>query len=217
MPLIDPGDKAPRFDLPDQNGKARSLKDYAGRIVVLMFYPKDDTPTCTVEACNFRDHHPDFSKVKATILGISPDDSESHKKFDRTHALGFTLLADTGRTSEGAPIVCDAYGVWQNKVMFGRRYKGVVRTTYLIDKNGIVRHRWDHVKVAGHVPAVLAAVKHLLGIEPAPGATRNGTSHRAPPGRAARGKEPAARVSLSKSPAGATHRKPRRVRGRTKP
>ncbi len=161
MSLIDVGTKAPAFTLTDQNGKHHSLSDYHGRTVVLYFYPKDNTSGCTVEACQFRDHQPDFSKIKAVVLGISPDDESSHRTFADTHRLTFPLLADTGRDEAGNPSACHAYGVWQAKAMYGKSYKGVVRTTYLIDPEGVVRHRWDNVKVVGHVPQVLAAVKEL--------------------------------------------------------
>jgi len=160
MPLIEEGKKAPAFSLPDQSGTNRALKDFAGKPLVLYFYPKDDTSGCTAQACDFRDAAPDFKKLKATVLGISPDDDKSHTKFVAKNKLNFTLLADSpGR--DGTPKVCDRFGVWQEKSMYGKKYMGVVRTTYLIDASGKVVKRWDKVKVPGHVEEVLAAIKEL--------------------------------------------------------
>ena len=155
MPLINEGQKAPAFSVPDQSGKTHSLKDYAGRPLVLYFYPKDDTPGCTTEACNFRDALPDFSKVKATVLGVSVLDSGSKAKFAKKHSLNFPLLADPHHA------VADKYGAWQEKSMYGRKYMGVARITYLIDASGKVAKRWDKVSVSKHADEVLAAVKAL--------------------------------------------------------
>jgi thioredoxin-dependent peroxiredoxin len=155
MPLIDEGRKAPAFSLHDQSGKVHSLKDYAGRPVVLYFYPKDDTPGCTTEACSFRDALPDFSKVKATVLGVSVLDTASKAKFATKHSLNFPLLADPDHA------VADKYGAWQEKSMYGRKYMGVARITYLIDASGTVAKRWDKVSVSTHADEVLAAVKAL--------------------------------------------------------
>ena len=155
MPLIDEGKKAPAFSLRDQEGKAHSLKDYAGRPVVLYFYPKDDTPGCTTEACNFRDALPDFSKVKATVLGVSVLDTTSKAKFAAKHKLNFPLLADEDHA------VADKYGAWQEKSMYGRKYMGIARITYLIDGAGTVAKRWDKVSVGTHSDEVLQAVKDL--------------------------------------------------------
>jgi len=160
MPLVELGRKAPAFSLKDQDGKAHRLSDFAGQPVVLYFYPKDDTSGCTAEACAFRDLRPDFAKVDAVVLGVSPDDERSHRKFVDKHALNFTLLADVAPEG-GEPAICAKYGVWQEKSMYGRKYMGVVRTTYLIDAAGKVAQRWDAVKVPGHAEAVLAAVKAL--------------------------------------------------------
>jgi peroxiredoxin Q/BCP len=159
MALIDPRRKAPIFTLKDQYNKSHNLKDYLGRIVVLYFYPKDATTGCTNEACQFRELFPDFTKIKGVILGVSPDGAESHLRFASEHQLPFTLLSDS--LVRGVPSVCDAYGVWQEKSMYGRRYMGVVRTTYLIDADGRVARRWDRVSVGGHAPEVLKAVKLL--------------------------------------------------------
>jgi peroxiredoxin Q/BCP len=168
MPLIDEGRKAPTFTLSDQDGGKHAMKDYLGRPVVLYFYPKDDTSGCTKEACQFRDAMPNFEKLDAAVFGVSPDDEKSHAKFAEKHGLNFTLLADPPKKKrdapehdKGTPAVCEKYGVWQEKSMYGRTYMGVVRTTYLIDVNGKVAKRWDKVKVPGHADAVLQAVKAL--------------------------------------------------------
>jgi len=158
MPLIDPGRKAPAFTLADQHGEKHRLSDYAGRPVVLYFYPKDDTSGCTREACQFRDALPGFEKTGAAVFGISPDSVESHAKFAERHDLTFPLLADP-KDAEGTPKVCDKYGVWQEKSMYGRKYMGVARTTYLIAPDGKVIRRWDKVKVPGHADAVLEALR----------------------------------------------------------
>ena len=155
MPLIEPGRKAPAFSLRDQQGKTHSLKDYAGRPVVLYFYPKDDTPGCTTEACGFRDALPDFSKVKAAVLGVSVLDTASKAKFAAKHKLTFPLFADEDHA------VAETYGAWQEKSMYGRKYMGVARITYLIDGDGKVARRWDKVSVATHADEVLAAVREL--------------------------------------------------------
>jgi peroxiredoxin Q/BCP len=155
MPLIDPGKKAPAFKLKDQNGKIHSLADYAGRPVVLYFYPKDDTPGCTTETCEFRDTLPKFEASKAVVLGASILDEASKAKFAAKHHVTFPLLADADNA------VAEKYGVWQEKSQYGRTYMGIVRTTYLIGSDGRVAHRWDKVKVEGHAAEVLAAVKEL--------------------------------------------------------
>ncbi len=155
MPLVDEGKKAPAFSLKDQDGKTHSLKDYAGHPLVLYFYPKDDTPGCTTEACSFRDALPDFSKVKATVLGVSVLGTDSKAKFAKKHGLNFPLLADEDHA------VADKYGAWQEKSMYGRKYMGVARITYLIDGDGKVARRWDKVSVGSHADEVLAAVKSM--------------------------------------------------------
>jgi peroxiredoxin Q/BCP len=160
MPLIEVGRKAPAFKLNDAKGDAHSLKDLAGKAVVLYFYPKDDTSGCTKQACEFRDEKARFTRAKAVVLGVSPDDEKSHGKFIDKHDLNFTLLADP-KNSKGDPRVCEKYGVWQEKSMYGRKYMGVVRTTYLIDPAGKVVRRWDKVKVTDHAQEVLDAVKAL--------------------------------------------------------
>ena len=155
MPLVEPGRKAPAFALPDQDGKLHRLKDYAGRPLILYFYPKDDTPGCTKEACAFRDALPDFKKGKAAVLGVSVLDVASKAKFARKHALNFPLLADPQHE------LADKYGAWKKKRLYGRTYMGVARVTYLIGPTGTVARRWDDVKVDGHAADVLRAVDEL--------------------------------------------------------
>jgi peroxiredoxin Q/BCP len=155
MPLIDPGKKAPAFTLKDQNGQIHALADYAGRPVVLYFYPKDDTPGCTTETCEFRDTLPRFETSNAAVLGASILDEASKAKFAAKHHVTFPLLADADHA------VAEKYGVWQEKSQYGRTYMGIVRTTYLIGPDGRVARRWDKVKVEGHAAEVLAAVKEL--------------------------------------------------------
>ena len=155
MSLIDPGKKAPAFSLPDQEGTQHSLADYAGRPVVIYFYPKDDTPGCTKESCAFQENLPKFQKSKAAVLGVSVLDSASKAKFADKYGLKFPLLADEDHST------IEKYGVWQEKSMYGKKYMGVARTTYLIDSDGKVVRRWDGVKVDGHAEDVLAAVQQL--------------------------------------------------------
>lgn len=152
MPLVEPGRKAPAFSLPDQDGTTRRLGDYAGRPLILYFYPKDDTPGCTREACAFRDALPAFKKGKAAVLGVSVLDAASKAKFARKHKLNFPLLADPEHE------VADRYGAWQKKSLYGRTYMGVARLTYLIGPDGAVVRRWANVKVDGHAADVLRAV-----------------------------------------------------------
>jgi len=152
---VDVGKKAPDFKLPTDGGGTVSLKALRGKPVVLYFYPKDDTPGCTTEACGFRDNLPKFKRVKAEVIGISRDPVKSHDKFKAKYELPFTLASDEeGKASE-------AYGTWVQKSLYGRKYMGMERATFLIDAEGVVRHVWRKVKVAGHVEEVLAAVKEL--------------------------------------------------------
>ena len=153
MAVIEPGKKAPAFSLNDQDGKTHRLSDYVGRPVVLYFYPKDDTPGCTKEACAFRDNLPRFKSSKAVVFGVSILDEASKARFADKYNLNFSLLADEDHA------VAEKYGVWQKKSLYGRSFMGNVRTTYLIDRNGRVAKRWDNVKVDGHAEAVLAAVR----------------------------------------------------------
>ena len=155
MPLIEPGRKAPAFSLNDQDGSTHRLSDYAGRPLVLYFYPKDDTSGCTAEACAFRDNLPKFAKSKAAVLGVSILDEASKAKFAKKYDLTFPLLADADHQ------VADKYGAWQKRSMYGRSYMGIARTTYLIGPDGKVVQRWDKVKVDGHAEEVLAAAQAI--------------------------------------------------------
>jgi peroxiredoxin Q/BCP len=155
MPLIDPGRKAPAFSLSDQNGTTHRLADYAGRPVVLYFYPKDDTPGCTKEACAFRDNLPRFDTAKAVVLGISGQNEASKAKFAQKYDLTFPLLADENYE------VAEKYGAWQKKWLYGRTFMGLSRTTYLIGPDGKVVKRWDKVKVDKHAEEVLKEVERL--------------------------------------------------------
>ena len=152
---IQAGDKAPDFTLPTDGGGSVSLSQLRGKPVVIYFYPKDDTTGCTAEACGFRDSFPDYGKTGATVIGVSRDPVAAHDKFKKKYQLPFTLGADT----EGK--VTEAYGVWVEKSMYGRKYMGIERATFLIDKTGVVRNVWHKVKVPGHVGEVLKAVKAL--------------------------------------------------------
>lgn len=152
---VDVGDKAPSFTLPADGGGKVSLKDFKGQTVVLYFYPKDDTSGCTAEACAFRDALPDFSKVDAEIVGISKDPVKKHDKFKEKYELNFPLASD----EDGA--VCEAYGTWVEKSMYGRKYMGIERSTFLIDGKGVVRNVWRKVKVPGHADEVLKAAAAL--------------------------------------------------------
>jgi peroxiredoxin Q/BCP len=160
MPLIDVGRPAPPFSLPDQRGKTRSLSDYQGRAVVLFFYPEDDTPVCTGEACQFRDHHDAFAKIKTVVLGISPQGVDSHKAFADKHGLTYTLLVDEPGP-DGVPPMSAAYGTWGEKNMYGRIVVSMLRTTYLIAPDGTVARRWDRVRTPGHAEKVLEAARAL--------------------------------------------------------
>ena len=152
MALIEPGKKAPAFALKDQNGNVHRLSDYAGRPVVLYFYPKDDTPGCTKEACDFQANLSTYKPTKAAILGVSILDEKSKAKFATKYGLTFPLLADPDHE------IADKYGVWQEKSRYGRKYMGIARTTYLIGPDGKVAKRWDNVKVDGHAEAVADAL-----------------------------------------------------------
>jgi len=155
MPLIDPGAKAPAITLKDQDGQAQTLAGCAGRPVVLYFYPKDDTSGCTQEACDFQASLPRFKKSKAVVLGVSILGEASKAKFAAKHGLTFPLLADEDHA------VAEKYGVWTQRSLYGRKFMGIARTTYLIGADGRVARRWDKVKVAGHADEVLAAVTAL--------------------------------------------------------
>jgi thioredoxin-dependent peroxiredoxin len=152
---VEVGDKAPDFTLPADGGGRVSLKELKGKTVVLYFYPRDDTPGCTAEACAFRDSLPDFSKVKATVVGISRDSVASHDKFKKKFKLPFPLVSDE------AGKVTEAYGAWVEKSMYGKKYMGIERATFLIDAKGTVRKIWRKVKVDGHAEDVLKAAEDL--------------------------------------------------------
>ena len=150
---IEINDKAPEFTSLDQNGKNISLKDYKGKWVVLYFYPRADTPGCTIEACGFRDSFGKIEKSGAVVLGVSPDQPKAQKKFEEKYNLPFTLLADADKT------ICNAYGVIQEKNMYGKKVMGVARTTFIIGPNGKVRHIFRKVKPEGHPDEVLEYLK----------------------------------------------------------
>lgn len=149
---ISAGIPAPAFSVPDETGTVRSLDDFRGKYVVLYFYPKDDTPGCTTEACNFRDDYSAYEKAGVIILGVSPDSPKSHTKFKQKFNLPFSLLADEDHA------ICEAYGVWAQKKFMGREYMGVLRTTFLIDPEGRVVKVFEDVKPADHSAEVLAAL-----------------------------------------------------------
>ncbi|MEN2990803.1 thioredoxin-dependent thiol peroxidase [Tistrella sp. BH-R2-4] len=153
--MIEEGAKAPAFTMPTDGGGEISLAALKGKRVVLYFYPRDDTPGCTKEACAFRDMHPDLQSLDAVVIGVSKDTTASHDKFKAKYELPFTLAADT----DGA--VCEAYGVWVEKNMYGRKSMGIERATVLIDETGTIRRIWRKVKVDGHAEAVKAAIEAL--------------------------------------------------------
>ena len=150
--MLEVGTKAPDFELPDQNGKMHKLSDYAGKKVILYFYPKDNTPGCTKQACGFSERYPQFLEKGAVVLGVSKDSVASHKRFEEKQNLAFTLLSDPERKA------IEAYGVWQEKKMCGKTGMGVVRTTYLIDENGIIVKAMDKVKAADNPQQMLEAL-----------------------------------------------------------
>lgn len=151
MPITE-GIQAPDFTLADENGKLRSLSEFKGQPVILYFYPKDDTPGCTTEACNFRDDYAEYTKAGVTILGVSPDSPKSHTKFKQKFNLPFSLLADEEHE------ICELYGVWGKKKFMGREYDGVFRTTFLIDSAGLIQKVFENVKPDGHSQEILAAL-----------------------------------------------------------
>lgn len=156
--LIEPGLKAPAFFLPDQNGNKHRLSAYKGQTVILYFYPRDNTSGCTTEACEFRDIMPRFNKLDIPVFGISPDSSKSHKLFADKFNLNFILLADE-KNDNNTPPICDKYGVWQEKKMYGKSYQGIVRTTYIIGIDGKIMHRFDKVKPQGHAENILSILR----------------------------------------------------------
>ncbi|WP_303857189.1 thioredoxin-dependent thiol peroxidase [Aminicella lysinilytica] len=150
--MLETGTKAPAFELPDQDGKLHKLEDYRGKKVILYFYPKDNTPGCTKQACGFSDRYPQFMENGAVILGVSKDSVASHKKFADKYGLVFTLLADPERK------VIETYDVWKEKKNFGKVSMGVVRTTYLIDEDGIIIKANDKVKAADDPEKMLGEI-----------------------------------------------------------
>jgi thioredoxin-dependent peroxiredoxin len=155
MMPISAGIKAPDFTLPDETGAVRKLSDYQGKPIVLYFYPKDDTPGCTKEACNFRDDYSAYQQADVEILGVSPDSPKAHTKFKQKYNLPFTLLADQEHK------VCELYGVWGLKKRYGREYYGVFRTTFLIDPQGQIVKVFENVKPADHSAEILESLQGL--------------------------------------------------------
>ena len=155
MSTVEVGQKAPDFCLPNQDDVEICLRDLKGKWVVLYFYPKDNTPGCTTEACEFTEAAPDFSSLDAVIIGVSPDSTKKHRNFIEKKNLGITLLSDESTD------MMQKYGVWQLKKNYGREYMGVVRSTFMIDPEGIVRAKWEKVRVKGHVQAVKEKLQEL--------------------------------------------------------
>jgi len=155
MPL-EIGSSAPNVELPGDAGQFYKLSDYLGQKVILYFYPKDDTSGCTTEACGFRDQLQDFNNLNTAVFGISRDSPQSHDKFKSKYKLTFPLLSDV----DG--VACTAYGTWVEKSMYGKKYFGIERSTFLIDEKGIIRHIWRKVKVAGHVKEVLETLPQKI-------------------------------------------------------
>jgi len=153
--MIEQGQQAPDFTLPDQDGRPVSLSDYTGQTVVLYFYPKADTPGCTTQACGIRDHSTEYADAGATVLGVSPDPVKAVKKFHGGQSLNFTLLADEDHA------VCDLYGVWAEKSMYGKKYWGAMRSTFVIDTGGTVVHVIEKASPKTHAADVLAALEEL--------------------------------------------------------
>jgi peroxiredoxin Q/BCP len=153
MPKLAAGDRAPAFTLPDQDGTKVSLAGLAGSPVVVYFYPADDTPGCTKEACQFNDNLRAFSRAGVTVLGISPDDAESHREFRAKYELSFPLLSDPGHK------VMERYGAWGEKTLYGKKTVGVIRSTFLIGPDGKVARAWYNVRADGHAEKVLAGLK----------------------------------------------------------
>ena len=150
--MLEAGQKAPAFSLKDQDGKTVKLSDFKGQNVVLYFYPKDNTPGCTTEACDFRDNQAALKKAGAVVLGVSMDSEASHKKFIQKQSLNFPLLVDADHA------VAEAYGAWGEKSMYGKTFMGLIRSTFLIGPDGKLKKVWPKVKVAGHVDEVLEAL-----------------------------------------------------------
>lgn len=152
---LDEGKRAPAFSAETETGKQLQLKDLKGAWVVLYFYPKDDTTGCTAEACDFRDNMKALTKLGCRVVGVSPDPAKKHVKFIEKYDLNFTLLADVDK------VLCEKYDVWKEKSMYGRKYMGVVRTTYIIKPTGIIARTFEGVKVNGHVQSVIESLVEL--------------------------------------------------------
>lgn len=148
---LKPGDKAPAISAPDQNGSIRTLKDFEGKKLVLYFYPKDDTPGCTAEACSLRDNYNELLNQGYAVVGVSPDNEKKHQKFIAKYELPFDLLADTDNK------IATDYGVWVEKSMYGRKYMGIARTTFVIDENGNIAEIIDKVDTAKHAGQILGS------------------------------------------------------------
>lgn len=153
--MLEIGQNAPDFSLPDENGDLISLKDFKGKKLVLYFYPKDSTPGCTIEGKEFSANGAEFEKAGATVVGASKDSQKRHQNFINKQELKVSLISDV----DG--VLCEAFGVWVQKKLYGREYMGIERATFLIDEKGVIRHIWRKVKVKGHVDAVLAKVQDL--------------------------------------------------------
>ncbi|TFF35052.1 thioredoxin-dependent thiol peroxidase [Mucilaginibacter psychrotolerans] len=153
MATLQPGDKAPDFTAKDQNGKEVSLSDYKGKNLILYFYPKDDTPGCTAESCDFRDNYQSLLGQGFDVIGVSVDDEKSHKKFETKYSLPFTLIADTDHS------IVEAYDVWKEKNMYGKKYMGTARTTFVINADGVIDHVIDKVDTKASSQQVLELVK----------------------------------------------------------
>lgn len=148
--------KAPEFSLPDEDGNLHTLKEFLGKYLLLYFYPKDDTPGCTTEACNFRDQSREFEKLNTTIIGISADNTKSHKKFKEKHSLPFLLLSDENKST------LKEYGVWQEKKFMGKAYMGISRSSFLIGKNGEILKIYENVNPLRHTNEVIEDIKKLI-------------------------------------------------------
>ena len=155
MTVLKEGDKAPDFSLPADGGQTVSLADYKGKTFVLYFYPKDSTPGCTIESCAFRDHLTEFNKSGIAVIGASKDSVKRHDNFKEKNGLNFPLISD----EDGE--LCEKYGVWVEKNLYGKKYMGIERSTFLIDGNGVIRHIWRKVKVKGHVEEVLKTAAEM--------------------------------------------------------
>ena len=153
MSTLSQGDKAPNFTSKDQNGNPISLDQFKGKIVVLYFYPKDNTPGCTTQACDFRDNYQGLKAKGIEVLGVSIDDEKSHQKFITKYDLPFTLIADTDKA------IVEAYGVWAEKSMYGKKYMGTNRTTFIIDEQGVVTHIFKKVDTKNHTEQILTAIE----------------------------------------------------------